>query len=187
MVDFIGVYDKVTRPSMCKEIIDFFENNKDLQFRGRTVLTGNIVVDPKVKDSKDMTLSFIDETVPSTIIARILEDKTSIYIDTFRSVDLIDEFSAEMRYNIQKYNPGQGYHLVHCENSSRGMERVLAWTLYLNTVTDGGGTYYPEYNRTINAVEGRLCIFPAFWTHSHKGIVSDTQTKYIATGWYVYH
>ena len=187
MVDFIGVYDKVTRPSMCKEIIDFFENNKDLQFRGRTVLTGNIVVDPKVKDSKDMTLSFIDETVPSTIIARILEDKTSIYIDTFRSVDLIDEFSAEMRYNIQKYNPGQGYHLVHCENSSRGMERVLAWTLYLNTVTDGGGTYYPEYNRTINAVEGRLCIFPAFWTHSHKGIVSDTQTKYIATGWYIYH
>ena len=67
------------------------------------------------------------------------------------------------------------------------MERVLAWTLYLNTVTEGGGTYYPEYDRTINAVEGRLCIFPAFWTHSHKGIVSDTQTKYIATGWYVYH
>ena len=187
MVDFIGVYDNTIPSEYCKKIIDFFEDNKDLQFRGRTVLTGNIVVDPKVKDSKDMTLSFIDETVPSMIIARILEDKTSIYIDTFRSVDLIDEFSAEMRYNIQKYNPGQGYHLVHCENSARGMERVLAWTLYLNTVTEGGGTYYPEYDRTIDAVEGRLCIFPAFWTHAHKGIVSNTETKYIATGWYVYH
>ena len=187
MVDFIGVYDKVTRPSMCKEIIDFFENNKDLQFRGRYIIDGKQVRDPSVKDSKDMTLSFIDGTVPSTILTRILTSYTPLYIDTFRSVDLIDQFSVEMRYNIQRYNPGQGYHLLHCENSSRGVDRVLAWTLYLNTVTDGGGTYYPEYDKTIDAVEGRLCIFPAFWTHAHKGIVSNTETKYIATGWYVYH
>ena len=92
-----------------------------------------------------------------------------------------------MGYNLQRYNPGQGYHLLHCENSGNGSNRVLAWTLYLNTVTDGGGTYYPEYDKTIDAVEGRLCIFPAFWTHAHKGIVSNTETKYIATGWYVYH
>ena len=187
MVDFIGVYDKVTRPSMCKEIIDFFEENKDLQFRGRTSFSGNVIVEPKVKDSKDITLSFIDGTVPSTILTRILTSYTPLYIDTFRSTDLIDEFSVEMGYNLQRYNPGQGYHLLHCENSSRGVDRVLAWTLYLNTVTEGGGTYYPEYDKTIDAVEGRLCIFPAFWTHAHKGIVSNTETKYIATGWYVYH
>ena len=92
-----------------------------------------------------------------------------------------------MGYNLQRYNPDQGYHALHCENHGRGVERVLAWTLYLNTVTDGGGTYYPEYDKTIDAVEGRLCIFPAFWTHAHKGIVSNTETKYIATGWYIYH
>ena len=187
MVDFIGVYEKTCPPDMCKEIIDFFENNKDLQFRGRTSFGGTVIVEPKVKDSQDMTLSFIDETVPSTIIARILEAKTSIYIDTYRSTDVVAAFSVEMGYNLQRYNPGQGYHLLHCENSARGMERVLAWTLYLNTVTEGGGTYYPEYDRTIDAVEGRLCIFPAFWTHAHKGIVSNTETKYIATGWYIYH
>ena len=90
-----------------------------------------------------------------------------------------------MGYNLQKYNPSQGYHALHCENHGRGVERVLAWTLYLNTVTASGGTYYPEYDKTIDAVEGRLCIFPAFWTHAHKGIVSNTETKYIATGWYI--
>ena len=187
MVDFIGVYDKVVPPNMCKKIIDFFEDNKDLQFRGRTSFGGTVTVEPKVKDSKDMTLSFIDETVPSTIIARILKAKTSIYIDTYRSTDVVAAFSVEMGYNLQRYNPGQGYHLLHCENSGNGSNRVLAWTLYLNTVTDGGGTYYPEYDKTIDAVEGRLCIFPAFWTHAHKGIVSNTETKYIATGWYIYH
>ena len=187
MVDFIGVYDNTISSKYCKKIIDFFEDNKDLQFRGRYIIDGQTIRDPSVKDSKDITLYFNDETIPSTIISRVLNAKTSIYIDTFRSTHIVDTFSVEMGYNLQRYNPGQGYHVIHCENYGRGIERVLAWTLYLNTVTDGGGTYYPEYDKTIDAVEGRLCIFPAFWTHAHKGIVSNTETKYIATGWYVYH
>ena len=187
MVDFIGVYDKVVPPDMCKKIIDFFEDNKDLQFRGRFVVDGETIRDPKVKDSKDITLYFNDKTIQTTILSRVLDPYTAVYINTFRSTEIVDSFSVEMGYNLQRYNPGQGYHLLHCENNCRGVERVLAWTLYLNTVTDGGGTYYPEYEKIIDAVEGRLCIFPAFWTHAHKGVVSDTQTKYIATGWHSYN
>ena len=63
---------------------------------------------------------------------------------------------------------------------------MLVWTVYLNTVTDKGGTYYQNFNRTVKAKEGRLVIFPPYWTHRHKGVVSKTQTKYIATGWYNY-
>jgi len=187
MVDFIGVYDKVTPPKMCKKIIDFFEDNKDLHIRGRYALNNEIIRDTSVKDSTDIPLQFYTDTIPSIIISKLLNTYTSVYIDTFSSIDIVSKFSADMGYNLQKYNPGQGYHLLHCENSDKGSNRVLAWTLYLNTVTDGGGTYYPEYDKTIDAVEGRLCIFPAFWTHAHKGIVSNTETKYIATGWYVYH
>ena len=187
MVDFIGVYDKVTSPKMCKKIINFFEDNKNLHIRGRYSLNGQIVRDPSVKDSMDLYMEFNVDAIPNIIIAKVLNAYTSLYIDTFTSTEIVDEFSVDMGYNLQRYNPGQGYHLLHCENSGRGIERVLAWTLYLNTVTDNGGTYYPEYDKTIDAVEGRLCIFPAFWTHAHKGIVSNTETKYIATGWYIYH
>ena len=186
MVDFIGVYDRACPPDMCKKIIDFFEDNKELQVRGRYALDGEIIRDPNIKDSKDMSLSFDDGTIPSIIITKVLNTYTNLYTETFRSTSLINYFSTEWGYNLQRYNPGQGYHALHCENSGRGVERVLAWTLYLNTVTDGGGTYYPEYDKTVNALEGRLCIFPAFWTHAHKGIVSNTQTKYIATGWQSY-
>ena len=51
---------------------------------------------------------------------------------------------------------------------------------------DKGGTYFSTYNKTINAKEGRLVIWPAYFTHTHKGVVSKTQTKYIATGWHSY-
>ena len=187
MSDFIGVYDNVAPSDMCEKIIDFFEDNKNNQFRGRYIVNGQTIRDPDVKDSTDMAMSFDDQSVVSTIISRILQRNTDIYLDTFRSTHVVETFSVEMGYNLQRYKPNQGYHLLHCENHGRGIERVLAWTLYLNTVTDGGGTYFAEYDKTIDAVEGRLCIFPAFWTHTHKGIVSNTETKYIATGWYIYH
>ena len=56
--------------------------------------------------------------------------------------------------------------------------------IYLNTVTDNGGTRFEVYDKELDAVEGRLVIWPAYWTHTHHGIVSETQEKYIATGWY---
>ena len=107
MVDFIGVYDKVVPPDMCKEIIDFFEDNKDLQSRGRYVIEGQITINPKVKDSKDITLYFDDNTIPSIIIAKVLNAWTSAYIDTYRSTEIVDRFSVKMGYNLQRYKPTQ--------------------------------------------------------------------------------
>ena len=56
MVDFIGVYDRVSPPDMCKRIIDFFEDNKDLQFRGRYVVDGETIRDPKAVSYTHLTL-----------------------------------------------------------------------------------------------------------------------------------
>jgi len=184
--DFIGVYDKAVPPDMCQKIINYFEGNKDLQFRGRFIKDGELMRLPEVKDSIDMTLDLFDKNDPSIILSKIIEFYTDQYIHKYRSTFVVSPFSAEREYNLQRYNPGQGYHELHCENYGPGVNRILAWTLYLNTITDGGGTYYSEYDKTIEAVEGRFCIFPAFWTHTHKGIVSNTETKYIATGWYSY-
>ena len=89
-------------------------------------------------------------------------------------------------YNIQKYNPEQGFHMLHTENTDKTTaNRILAWMFYLNTVKDGG-TYFENYDISMEAVEGRLVIWPAYWTHFHRGIVSKTETKYIATGWFQY-
>ena len=55
--------------------------------------------------------------------------------------------------------------------------------IYLNTVNDKVTTSFDNYNIQTTAVEGSLLIWPAYWTHFHHGVVSHTQTKYIATGW----
>ena len=56
--------------------------------------------------------------------------------------------------------------------------------IYLNDVTEGGYTEFPTQNKLLQPRSGDMIIWPAYWTHPHRGIASKTQTKYIMTGWY---
>jgi len=73
---------------------------------------------------------------------------------------------------------------MHGRGSSS--DRLMAWMLYLNDVTDGGETYFRLQDKAVKAETGKFLVWPAYWTHPHNGIVSNTQIKYIATGWFVY-
>ena len=184
--NFIGIYDNILSSQQCKEIIEWVET-QPLQ-RGKTRYKNEIVVNLKSKSSWDVPYektSFPNKTFVDLIINNALSDCTPLYRKSHPDLDKIDSWNVYNNYNIQKYNPNEGYHILHCENGGgKGIQRVLVWMIYLNTVTDKGGTYFSSYDKTIRAKEGRVVIWPAYWTHHHKGVVSKTQTKYIATGWY---
>ena len=71
---------------------------------------------------------------------------------------------------------------------------------YESTTSYGGGTrqgpgsiidasrYIELYDQEFDceAREGRLVMWPAYFTHMHRGIVSKTSTKYIVTGWIIW-
>tara|TARA_B100000131_G_scaffold174471_1_gene168564 strand:+ start:982 stop:1560 length:579 start_codon:yes stop_codon:yes gene_type:complete len=184
--DFIKIYDNVLSSYQCKEIIKWTEN-QDLK-KGRLVNKDIIKVDLKYKSSWDVPYEktiFSNKTFIDLMICDALGKCTSNYRESYPGIDNLNPWDVSDHYNIQKYNPGDGFFSLHCENGGgKTISRVLAWMIYLNTVTDKGGTYFSCYNKTLKAKEGRLVIWPAYFTHHHKGVVSKTQTKYIATGWY---
>ena len=55
--------------------------------------------------------------------------------------------------------------------------------LYLNDVFDKGGTEFKDQKVTASAQKGKLLIWPADWMHTHRGVTSPTEEKWIATGW----
>lgn len=173
----------------CEYIISLFESNKDKQIEGRI---GKQIIDKETKNSTDISVH-LDEIInyPEWIkCTEILFSGLSQHLDTYKlehqSLNYLSRWGIEHSYNIQRYFPNQGFYKFHCENTgTKNCERVLAWMIYLNTIDDGGGTEFLDQNLTIKAEEGKIVIWPAGWTHMHRGVISKTETKYIATGWYV--
>ena len=87
-------------------------------------------------------------------------------------------------FNIGKYEPGQHFQEIHCERCGLStLHRLFAFMTYLNDVEDGGSTYFSHYNLDIKPKKGLTIIWPAEWTHAHKGNIVNTGSKYIITGW----
>ena len=55
---------------------------------------------------------------------------------------------------------------------------------YLNDVEDGGETQWLYQGRQFKPKKGLTAIWPTDFTHTHRGVVSPTQRKTIATGWF---
>ena len=177
---------KLLNADECKSIITFFNNNKKLHYSGVTAAGVNL----GAKVSTDFPGTFQDsdgkfENEVSELIASKLNIAVGEYKQKYPELDDMYPWSLLNGFNIQRYYPGQGFKAIHCENNSKYDNTVLAWMFYLNTVEDGG-TLFTSYDLVTDCVEGRLVIWPAYWTHCHRGITSNTKTKYIATGWTCY-
>lgn len=88
---------------------------------------------------------------------------------------------------IQKTPIGGGYHEWHFESSSvQEAKRVATFILYLNDVEEGGETELLYFPKRIKPKKNRLVLFPASYTHSHRGNPPISNEKYILTGWVEY-
>jgi hypothetical protein len=91
---------------------------------------------------------------------------------------------------MQRVSPGGGYHLWHAEQGSGyDANRVLVYMLYLNTLADNeaGETEFLYQQMRIKPVENTVILWPAAFTHAHRGnVVHGTNSKYIVTGWFYY-
>ena len=86
----------------------------------------------------------------------------------------------------EKYSQ-MGYHIWHHETDRRETSnRVLAWTVYLNDVAEGGETEYLYQHLRIKPTTGTFVIWPAGFTHTHRGNPPLSNDKYIMTGWIEY-
>lgn len=112
-----------------------------------------------------------------------LTELVSDYFRDYPQAGLINCHVAPM-FNIQRYKPNQGYKAWHSE---RGMgrvnrERYLVWMTFLSDNPDGG-TEWLYQDKYVPAVKGKTVIWPAEWTHTHRGVIDKKLEKTIITGW----
>jgi len=192
-VNFIHVKENALDQETCEKFINLFESHLDLAGPGHAGdLDGNPAIQPTIKKSTDLTVdvSFLDNPTWASDVKTLLTTLNigiNEYKEKYYTINDIGSWKLDWAFNIQRYLPGEGYFAWHCENSGfSSADRILAWMINLNNVTEGGQTAFSYDYPALEPKQGNLAIWPAYWTHYHKGVVAHKESKYIITGWYVY-
>jgi hypothetical protein len=181
--DFLAVYENVLSSKDCFFVINQFEQTLNTNLPS--------IIKPIEKNNltrRDVSI-FANKHLPecATLINDVLQIYIKKYVEEFFVAENINILSVSVK--LQKTFPKGGFHQWHSEVSSlKYKERMLAWTIYLNDIPDGEGeTEFLWQGVKIKPRQGRMVIFPAFFTHTHRGNPVYSTNKYIATGWFEYN
>jgi hypothetical protein len=176
------VRDGLSR-DVCREMVRRFERRRDQQYEGR--IGQRQWKERSVKKSTDLTIS---GNVHWKDIDAILFASMARAIGIFR--DRYPYFRGrfkDMGYVMQRTLPGEYYHWHIDGGSHEFSQRQLVAIWYLNDVEGPGGeTQFLYQGLKVTPKEGKLLLFPPFWTHEHRGITLEKGVKYIATTWVVF-
>ena len=195
--DFIGVWPNFMPRPLCEDICKFTDTQIDQACVVNPSLKPEEFGDPnRVIKSEDlyggqlnrkdfaMILNYSNRDLVLKINS-VLRACVQHYISEYQSLRNTKMISSDIK--IQKTPPGGGYHLWHYENSDEAHAfRELVWMVYLNDMPEGEAeTEFLYQRRRIRPTAGTVVVWPAGFTHTHKGNTVLTQDKYILTGWYI--
>lgn len=187
--DFIAVYEDAYDGRYCDQVVAYYEKMVEAGFgasrQQRERVFKTLKDDTSIYPSMEGMVSLLSTPELSRMFLGPLWDKyLPMYTDEFGVLlsDKLEYHIYEMK--IQKTKVGGGYHVWHYENSHQSvLRRVLVYCLYLNDVEEGGETEFLYQGRRIKPKKGTLMIFPAYFTHTHRGNPPISNEKYLLNGW----
>ena len=197
--DFIGMFDCDIEVDQFIEYFKFseqtklsfdrrgFRNQKNSELKRRDT---TVVMGANACETVPFTAGESAYAISSQLNFKMCMDFNSIVGECFNKY--VEEYESIKAHNlgsffinVQRTRPGEGYHSWHCERSG-GMgnsRRILACMMYLNDDYEGGETEFLYQHKRITPKKGKVLIWPAGFTHTHRGNPPLSGEKYIATSW----
>ena len=174
--------------NVCTDLIKYFENSPNKTQGSLYQKNWEIGVNKKEKLSTDIHIDIRNKDKEILNYCRELDKVTEEYKKKYKHCNVQqDGWEITEVWNLQKYNPKEGYFIKHYERCGLSTAyRHLAFMTYLNDVRDGGETEFYYQKLKIKPETGLTLIWSCDWTFTHRGIASPTETKYITTGWFNY-
>lgn len=162
-MDNILVIDKVITPEGCNNIIEQYKNSLN-----------NVALDTHLGyEFCDISNNPALEILSNSIIKE--------YIKHFPDIEITADRWACHEFRLKHFPPNYYFKEWHSEHNVKNPYRIACIMIYL-TDHDCGTEFYD--GEVIKSVPGRAVIFPAFWTHTHRGQLCPAgKDRYILTAY----
>ena len=187
MKNFISIIPNVLSPEDCDAIVADYPTFYAQKSNSVAKKTGSEVA---------LNFTYPEDTEEHAAKKQVWFNKIMPIISE-QTYKYLDEYGQQLPFplelngcQLQKSSAesGEGYYVFHyeCVGAQHDIitRRMLAWMIYLNDVPAGEGeTEFLYQGVRIQPKRGDLVIFPAGFTHTHRGNPVYTTDKYIVTGW----
>lgn len=185
VAESIFVYENALSDSLCDEIHSFYYENFELTSKGITV--GGSHQDVKntfdIRSWRDVPEGPLRDKYfqIDQKIYQSLKVISEAYIEHFDWLKTAPKL-MDSGYLWQMYPANDGFYKEHIDGecwTKSVANRVLAFVVYINTVEEGGETYFRYQDVAIRPVKGSVAIFPTSWTHPHQAMMPISNDKLI--------
>jgi hypothetical protein len=191
--DFIATYTEVYPEGYCQHLINEFERFAEAGAGYSRKVSDNSP--SHKKDDYQLSLNLgirnlisFNQKDPINMFFEGLQNCYEDYSSIFSILKDCKIIGTSMK--MQRTNPGGGYHVWHAEQGNEEKaNRAIVYMLYLNTLEpeSAGETEFLYQQTRIRPVENTMILWPAAYTHAHRGnTVFGNTSKYIVTGWFYY-
>jgi hypothetical protein len=185
--DFIGIYDGYLDKFFCDKVMDMFNKAANMNNVLRREQYHDIGKQNVDDTSFGINHNNIHQFLPSDLDFININFRQALQ-HYLKETNMLEYQSVKdlkfTELKIQKTSPGQGYHVWHIERgyNAESLQRVLAFTIYLNEV-EAGETEFLHQKVRVTPKIGRMAIWPAGFPYVHRGNPPLDKDKYIVTSW----
>ena len=189
--DFVGIYDESVPEDLCNMFVENWEEAK----RNRTIIDMTKENETLHRETPH-SLNRKDEAAFVTPLSSTIYPRPPVqtYFNFLQKCFMCYVERYSITYNAAIYNDifkihrvrkSEGFHEWHYEKGSADvMDRVMAYMTYLEVPKKGGETEFLHQSLRIEPIVGRTLIWPAGFTHMHRGNPPLDGEKMYITGWF---
>ena len=189
--DFVGIYDESVPVDLCEGFVENWEKAKknrtiiDLSKENEHTLTEKI--NPMQRKDEVIYVAPLSSTIyprpPVSAYFECIQKCFECYVHRY-SIMFEGNIFNDI-FKIHKVGKSEGFHQWHYEKSgAEYLDRLMVYMTYLEAPKKGGETEFLHQSLRIEPIVGRTLIWPAGFTHMHRGNPPLDGEKMYITGWF---
>jgi prolyl 4-hydroxylase len=183
MLDHIEIYDNVIPSEFCNILINLYgkHQNQIQHFPGWMDQIGMCDKNPKFPGMPKP----YNWSAESAQLNALVDPCIDAYKIKYDLLDVLPKKLDQESYRIKRYRKNEQEFRLHSDCSTlTNSSRFLAVLIYLNN--SDAGTEFPLQQKMVDAVQGRVVVFPPMWLWPHRGLRPITGDKYIISTYHCY-
>ena len=180
---FIGIFPNAINDDLCSEFVNYFNAISEQGLTMSTMEESDIIGTIRKDELIHIPGGLPPQCFPEGLCKLLWKNISECFNIYFKEYSINRPMTSH-NFKVHRVQLSGGYHAWHHEHAYEASDRVLAWHLNLEVPKKGGETEFLFQSMRVEPKVGQLAMWPAGFTHKHRGNPPLEGQKTYLTGWF---